>query len=235
MPKQPHFARLAAASAFTVLVVVVATVSARQKPKGWSPTVDPANFVTVVDHPYFPLTPGRTYRFRERGGDETLVIEVTFQTKTVMGVQAIVVRETGAEAGQTTEISENWFAQDREGNVWYFGEATQDYENGVPAGTEGSWEAGVNGALPGLIMVAEPKHGDTYFQEYAPGIAEDMATVLDLDGTEATQVQTFSNVLRTKEWTPLESNSLEHKYYAPGIGLIAEQAPGTRMELIAVQ
>jgi hypothetical protein len=235
MHKQQFFARLAATSAFTALIAFVATVASGQKPKDWTPTVDPANFVSVVDNPYFPLTPGKTYRYQQRDGDESLVVEVTNQTKSIMGVQTIVVRETAAVAGQTIEISLNWYAQDRDGNVWYFGEATQDYENGVPTSTAGSWEAGVGGALPGIIMEAHPQHGDTYFQEYAQGVAEDMATVLSLDGIETTPYQTFSNVLRTKEWTPLEGNSLERKFYAQGIGLIAEEGPGSRLELVSVQ
>ena len=234
MLKQPRFVRLAHRIMFAALIASVATVAAAQKPKDWNPEINPANFVSVVDNQYFPLTPGHSYRFQQRGGDETLLIEVTSQTKNVMGVQTIVVRETAAVGGQTVEISDNWYAQDRDGNVWYFGEATQNYENGIPGSTDGSWEAGVGGALPGIIMKASPQHGDTYFQEYAQGVAEDMANVLSMGGSETTPYQTFSNVLRTKEWTALSNSSLEHKYYAPGIGLIIEEDKGLRMELVSV-
>ena len=217
------------------LLLVPAFSRAGQKPKEWNPTIDPSSFVSFVDNPYFPLTPGRTYRYSNKTGDETLVIEVTSRTKTIMGVRTIVVVETAAENGQTVEIAENWFAQDRDGNVWYFGEATQDYANGVPTSTAGSWEAGVSGAVPGIIMKGLPSPGQTYFQEYAPGVAEDMASVLSLGGSESTALGTYSGVLKTKEWTPLEPSSVEHKYYAPGIGLIREEKGGQRMELVATQ
>ena len=130
------------------------------------------------------------------------------------------------------EISENWFAQDRDGNVWYFGEFSRDFQNGVPVTSTGSWEAGVGGAKPGIIMKAQPMPGDTYFQEYAPGVAEDMATVQSVGTTESTQLGTYSGVLKTKEWTPLESSSVEHKYYAPGLGLIREEKGGQWLELV---
>ena len=234
MQTRQEFIRLAAGLALAVLFVSVAARAA-QKPKEWNPVIDPGNFVSVVDNTYFPLIPGQVLRYREKNGDEALTVEVTSQTRTVMGVPTIVVRETSTEGGQTVEISENWFAQDRDGNVWYFGEATQTFENGAPLSTEGSWEAGVAGALPGIIMQGSPQAGETYFQEYSPGIAEDMATVLDVGRTEGTALRTFANVLRTKEWTTLEPNSLEHKFYAPGIGLILERHGNTQLELVATE
>lgn len=234
MEKEQRFARLAAAFTCAVLFASVASVAAGQKPKEWNVSVDPANFVSFVDNRYFPLTPGRSYRFQQAGGAEALLIEVTTQTKVVMGVTTIVVRETATVAGQVVEISENWYAQDRDGNVWYFGEATQDYENGVPTSTAGSWEAGVNNAVPGIIMKASPQHGDTYFQEFAPDVAQDMATVASTGNTVTTPLDTYSDVLRTKEWTPLEGNSVEHKYYAPGVGLILEESGSSRLELVQI-
>ena len=218
-----------------VVLFVSADALAAQKPKEWDPVTDPARFVTGVDNPYFPLTPGRAYQFQEKGGDESFRVEVSWETKTILRVRTIVVREIHKAAGQTVETAENWFAQDRLGNVWYFGEATREYENGVIVSTAGSWEAGVGGALPGIIMKGHPMPGDTYFQEYAPGVAEDMASVMDLDRTEATPLGSYANVLRTKEWTPLESNSIEHKYYAPGVGLIVEVKGSQRLELVSIQ
>ena len=208
---------------------------AAQKPKGWSPSIDPTRFVSVVNNPYFPLTPGRSYRYDEIGGTESFRVEVTYETKTILGVTTIVVKEIHTEAGQIVETAENWFAQDRNGNVWYFGEATREFVNGQIVSTAGSWEAGVGGAFPGIIMKGHPFPGDIYFQEYAPLVAEDMASVLDIDRTETTPVDTYSNVVRTKEWTALEANSVEHKYYAPGVGLIIEQKGGKRLELVAIQ
>jgi len=208
--------------------------SAGQKPKEWNPVIEPSDFVSFVDNPYFPLTPGTTYRYADKTGTETLVIEVTGRTKTIMGVRTIVVIETGAENGQTVEISENWFAQDRDGNVWYFGESTQDFVNGSPGSTAGSWEAGVNGAQPGIIMKGQPQPGDTYFQEHAPGVAEDMATVQQVGLVENTALRAFTGVIKTKEWNPLESGGVEFKYYASGIGLIREAKGNTGLELVSM-
>ena len=159
---------------------------AAQKPKVWSPNVDPARFVSVVSNRYFPLTPGRSYRYDEIGGTESFRVEVTYETKTILGVTTIVVKEIHTEAGQVVETAENWFAQDRNGNVWYFGEATREFVDGKIVSTAGSWEAGVNGAVPGIIMKGQPFPGDIYFQEYAPGVAEDLASVLDINRTETT-------------------------------------------------
>ena len=210
---------------------------AGQKPKDWGPVIDPANFVGTVDNPYFPLVPGRTMRYRAdtRSGTETLQIEVMSSGKTILGVATVVVVETAALNGLTIEIAENWFAQDREGNVWYFGESTREFENGVMVSTAGSWEAGVNGARPGFIMKARPSQGDTYFQEFAAGIAQDMASVIATDRSATVPYGSFHNVLETKEWTPLEGNSVEHKSYAPGLGLILEEKGGTRMQLVEVR
>jgi hypothetical protein len=212
------------------------TASAGQKPKEWDPVIDPANFVGAVTNPYFPLAPGRTlsYRGDTKSGVETLEIEVRHQHKTILGVATTVVIETAALNGDVIEIAENWFAQDLDGNVWYFGEATQDFDHGVPGSTAGSWEAGVSGAKPGIIMEANPQVGDTYFQEFAEGVAQDMASVSSTDLTVTVPLRTFDHVLRTKEWTPLEGNSVEHKYYAPGIGLIKEEKGSEELTLIAV-
>ena len=205
------------------------------KPKDWNPVIDPNAFSSTVDNRYFPLIPGTTLQYRNKTGSETLVIEVTSRTRNIMGVRTTVVVETATEDGRTVEISENWFAQDRDGNVWYFGEATQDFQNGVPVSTAGSWEAGVHGALPGIIMKARPAVGDTYFQEYAPGIAEDMASVMAVEGSLSTALASYSGVLKTKEWTPLEANSVEHKYYAPGVGLVREEKGSQWMELVGTR
>lgn len=235
MRKPRWFARMAAVLVLAALSGSGATMAAAQKPKEWKPEIDPANFVSAVTNEYFPLQPGKKYRYQQKGGDEALVVEILNQTKTILGVQTRVVRETHTQAGQVVEISENWFAQDRDGNVWYFGEATQNIVNGSPANSNGSWEAGKAGAMPGIIMKGHPERGETYFQEYSPGVAEDMASVLSNDGTETVPAGTYTNVLRTKEWTPLEGSSLEHKYYARGVGLILEEEKGARLELVAIE
>jgi hypothetical protein len=221
----------------TAGLLLTAPASAGQKPKEWNPLIEPANFVSAVDNPYFPLLPGSTreYSGTTRSGTETFRIEVTHQQKTILGVSTTVVIETAAINGEVVEIAENWFAQDREGNVWYFGESTQEFDHGKPGSTAGSWEAGVNDAKPGIIMRAHPNGGDTYFQEFAPDVAQDMATVIGTDRTVSILFGTYANVLLTKEWTPLEPSSVEHKFYAPGIGLILEEKGAERLVLIAAQ
>jgi hypothetical protein len=213
-------------------LLVLSPALAGQKPKEWTPDIDPAQFAGGADNPYFPLGPRSLYyRGATAGGIETLRIDVTTQTKTILGITTTVVIETAALNGQTIEIAENWFAPDREGNVWYFGEFTRD----VQSGTAGSWEAGVNEARPGIIMKAHPTPGDTYFQEFAPGVAEDMASVISNNKTATVLGRNVGNVLLTKEWTALEPSSVEHKTYAPGLGLILEEKGGDRLELIEVR
>jgi hypothetical protein len=163
------------------------------------------------------------------------------ETKRVMGVECVVLRDRVWLNGELIEDTVDWHAQDKEGNVWYFGEYTKEIENGEVVSTEGSFEAGKKGALPGIIMPADPKVGDSYRQEYYKGEAEDMAEVISLDGAAlneavSTPYDSFSeDILVTKDWNPLEPNILEHKYYAPGIGLIGETkitGPAEKIELI---
>jgi len=228
---------LCATVGFSIAGLLPATAMAGQKPKEWAPTIQPSQFVSEVTNPYFPLPSGRVMRYRgeTKNGVETLEIEVTHRTRLVMGVSTKVVVETHRLDGQIEEISENWFAQDLAGNVWYFGEYSQTFDNGAPSGTPGSWEAGVGDAQPGIIMEAQPKVGDAYYQEFAPGVAQDQAQVLSTLRTVTVPFGTYSQVLVTKEWTALESSSIEHKSYAQGIGLILEEKGSERVQLIAVQ
>ena len=229
--------RVTRAAAWLLAAVLLAPPAARatQPPKDWNPTIDPANFTSTVDNQYFPLPDGRilSYRGETKDGTETLEIEVTSRHKTIMGVRTTEMIERHRLDGVIVEISENWFAQDRDGNVWYFGEFSQSYENGVPTTTEGSWEAGVGGALPGIMMKADPQTGDSYFQEFAPGVAEDQAQVKSTNETTTVLQGSHSGVVVTREWTSLESNSVEKKYYAPGIGLIMEENGRERLELVS--
>jgi hypothetical protein len=175
-----------------------------------------------IDNPYFPLVPGTTFIYEGTSDGKPIYEEfvVTDQTKTILGVETRVVRDTNWEKGKLVEKTFDWFAQDDAGNVWYFGEFATEYKNGKVIGHEGSWEAGVDGASAGIVMLADPEVGDTYQQENAPGVAEDMATVLSLDESICVPVDCFSDVLKTKDFTPLEPDVVEHKYYAPGIGQI---------------
>ena len=224
-----------AAAAFLMAVLWMAVaMRSEAKSDGWDPVIDPAQFVREVDNPYFPLPVGRILRYRGEtsSGTETLEIEVTSRTKLVMGVATTVVVERHAVDGEIEEISENWFAQDRDGTVWYFGEFSQIFDGGQPVGSPGSWEAGLAGARPGIIMKAQPQPGDTYYQEFAPGIAEDQARVVSTGRSATVPFGTFEDVLVTKEWTALESSSVEHKSYARGIGLISEAGGSERLDLV---
>ncbi|MCI0397492.1 MAG: hypothetical protein L0332_31870 [Chloroflexi bacterium] len=186
--------------------------------------IDPADFVAVVDNPYFPLTPGTKTIFEGEVHDglERTEVEVLADTKVIMGVTTTIVRDTVYLNDELIEDTFDWYAQDNEGNVWYFGEDTKEYEGGVVVSTFGSWEAGVDGALPGIIMWGDPAAhiGEIYRQEYYPGVAEDMAEVLSLSESVTVPYGSFDDVLQTEESTPLEHRVREHKFYAQGIGLI---------------
>lgn len=200
---------------------------------------DPGSFVDEVTHPYFPLTPGATYTYvgTTDEGTETIVVEVLQQKKDILGVDATVVRDRAYVDGKLVEDTFDWFAQDETGNVWYLGEDSKEIEDGEVVSTEGSWEAGVDGAEAGIIMLADPEKGDRYAQEHAPEVAEDMARVVSLDGSVTVPYGSFSSVLQTQEWTPLEPGHREYKYYAEGVGLVLESTKrtgGERIELVSI-
>lgn len=187
-------------------------------------TLTAADAVDRIDNPYFPLLPGSrwVYEGTADGVPERVVVEVLDERRTVMGISAVVVRDQAFVDGVLAEDTLDFFTQDAEGNVWYLGEETAEYEDGSIASTEGSWEAGVDGAQPGLVMPAHPVVGDAYRQEFLPGTAEDMGEVLATDGSVALPVGVFAEVVTTRDWTPLEPEVIEEKAYAPGVGLIQE-------------
>jgi len=187
----------------------------------YGPTIDPSSFVDVIDNPYFPLTPGTSFVFE--GGDEHIKIEVTSERRVVMGVSTVVVRDRAFVDGKLAEDTADWFAQDRAGNVWYFGEATTSYDKDPAGDHTGSWEGGVDGALPGIVMLAVPKGGDVYRQEFYAGQAEDLALVRHANGVIKVRAGSFKGLLVTEEWTPLAPDQIELKYYARGVGLVAER------------
>ena len=141
--------------------------------------IDPDDFVEVIDNPYLPLQPGTRWVYEgvEDGETERVEVEVTTDRRDVMGISAVVVRDTVYEDGELIEDTYDWFAQDVDGNVWYLGEDSREFEDGELVSTEGSWEAGVDGALPGIVMLADPEVGDAYRQEFYEDEAEDMAEV----------------------------------------------------------
>jgi hypothetical protein len=191
----------------------------------YAPRIDAADFVATIDNPYMPLPVGArwTYEGVADGEAEEGVVVVTDQRREILGISAVVVRDTVSVAGEVTEDTYDWLAQDRDGNVWYLGEDTKEYEGGQVSSTKGSWEAGVDGALPGILMPAHPQAGQAYRQEFYAGQAEDLAEVTQVDATRATDLGDYDNVVVTKEWNPLDPDVVENKYYAPGVGVIAEE------------
>ncbi len=200
---------------------------------------DPSNFVAQIDNPYLPQIPGTAYHYRSETPDgvETNDVIVTRDTKQILGVTATVIHDQVFLDDELTEDTFDWEAQDRQGNVWYFGEDSKEIENGQVVSTEGSWEAGVNGAHPGVIMLAGPKPGLGYVQEDAPDVAEDRAKALSIKAKVDVPYGSFDQCLHTMEWSLLELGVREHKFYCPGVGFVEEVQPkGGRIasELVSI-
>jgi hypothetical protein len=204
-------------------------------PVGSEPVeLDPDDFTTEIDNPYWPMRPGSRWVYRE--GDQRVVVTVTNRTREVMGIEARVVHDVVTENGELVEDTFDWYAQDADGNIWYLGEATKEFENGEVVTTEGSWEAGVDGAQPGILLPADPEPGLEYRQEYLEGEAEDAAEVVALDARVRVPYGAFEDVLQTKDWTPLDPGLVEHKFYAKGVGpVLAKTVSGGsgREELVS--
>ena len=237
--RRPFAARARAAGTATALLVALGLLaggcgqdsagSTRTTPPGVLPQgaeaahLDAGNFTTKIDNPYMPLTPGSVWTYADTepdGPPERDVITVTNRTKVIAGVTARVVHDRATRGTEVIEDTFDWFAQDREGNVWYLGEATQGYSNGKPSSTKGSWEAGVHGAQAGVVMPASPAPGLQYRQEYRKGAAEDSARILSIDDQVQSRVGHFAPAVLTKEFSPLEPNDLEYKLYGKGVGLV---------------
>jgi hypothetical protein len=201
--------------------------------------IDPSNFVRHVTNPYYPLPPGRllVYRGVRDGQVQIDRVFVTHRTRTIAGVTATVVRDVAKHGSTLLEDTTDYYAQDKQGNVWYLGERTTAYDNGH-ANTEGSWMTGVHGAVPGIIMEANPEPPDAYRQEFWRGQAEDMAWVLHRGKTLQVPIGRLSHVLLTMEWTRLEPKVIDMKWYGRGLGIIRElsaSGPLETSQLIRVQ
>jgi hypothetical protein len=208
----------------------------------YSPSIDPANFGGPVDNRYFPLKPGTSLRYTgvaENGKTpQTDVALVTREKKKILGVTCSVVRDTVTSLGRPVERTYDWYAQDKQGNVWYFGEDARNYKSGRFVKAGDSWEDGVDGAKPGIIMEAHPKPGDAYRQEYYPGHAEDQARVLGSGGAVKVPYRSFVKTLATIERSGLEPGRREKKYYALGVGEIkSREMNGSReaFQLVSVK
>lgn len=204
----------------------VSTASSISEDGGYAVDVDPADFVDRIDNRYFPLEPGTVFRLRgvTQDGIEYETVRVTDRTRTVMGVRTTVVKDVMRTDGKISEWTHDWYAQDREGNVWYFGEETAEYANGKILNRHGSWEAGVDGALPGIIMSGSPQVTDSFRQEFYEDEAEDMFWVVAAGETLSVPMGRFDDTVRVLEWTPLEPRIVVTKTYAPGVGLLSERA-----------
>ena len=209
-------------------------------PHGSDPVeLTPADFVDTIDNPFWPMAVGNTWIYRETDAEsveQRVEVTVTGDTKDILGITATVVHDVVSEDGELVEDTLDWYAQDAAGNVWYLGEDTKEYEAGEVVSTEGSWTGGVDGAQPGILLPADPRVGMTYRQEYYAGQAEDAAEVLSLDEHVEVPYGSFDAVLMTKDFTPLDPDVVEHKFYARGVGpvqVIAVSGGSSREVLVS--
>lgn len=239
---------------------VLTTEQKIEKADDYTPDLEAEDFLNSngdpwpVDNQFWPLVPGTTFIYEDPDGEEHNEVYVTDEEKIITlpsgdTITCVVVRDLeweddGEEDGIWTddellERTDDWYAQDDDGNVWYFGEYSESREDAESEWeAEGSWEAYVDGALPGILMLGSPKSGDAYRQEFYEDEAEDMAKVVNRKAEVSVPYGDYENCLKTKEWTPLEPGQVEHKYYAAGVGLVlVEELQGgkQRFELIDIQ
>ena len=228
-----------AAIALLAAFPMLSGCSQEEKPD-YDPGVTAADFVMGIDNPYLPFKPGAWWRYEAttEDGMETIEVQVLEATKTIMGVKATVVRDTVKLDGEVIEDTYDWYGQDKTGNVWYLGEDTAEYEDGVVVSTEGAWEWGVDGALPGVVMWAKPVADDKpYFQEFYWDEAVDEASVIALGRQVKVQAGTFTDTVTTREWTRLDPDVSEIAHYARSVGVVLKAPEGGGMlegeELVA--
>jgi hypothetical protein len=202
----------------------------------YQPDLDPADFVDVIDNPYLSFKPGMrwVYEGESEGEAEVIEVVVTGEHRDIQGISTTVVRDTVHVAGELVEDTYDWFAQDTDGNVWYLGEDSTSYAPGGTTSKDGSWEYGTDGALPGIVMLADPAPGDAYRQEYYPGEAEDLGRVLRVDETKAVATGEYTDVVVTEDWNPLDPETIENKYYAAGVGKIYSEHSRGDPETVAL-
>lgn len=206
---------------------------------GWPATLSPSDFVARVDNPWFPLRPGSEYRYTGLKDRKAMVdvVRVTDRTKRILGVETTVVHDVVKVDGRPEEETHDYYAQDRHGNVWYFGESTKTFDgHGKVVSTEGSFEAGVDGERAGVLIPGHPRVGQVGRQEFSPGEAEDHFKILDLSAGVSVPFVSSRQALRTSEWTPLEPAVVDNKYYVRGIGTVSEASvngPVERLRLVS--
>jgi hypothetical protein len=206
--------------------------------QSYAPDIEPAAFSTRVTNRYFPLVPGLTYVYEGTSDGKAVrnAITITHDTKKVaMGVTCVVVHDVLYVDGQKAEETFDWYAQGSDGAVWYFGEDAKEFrDDGTVKSTAGSWEAGVNGAQPGIVMPAKPTVGDTFRQEYRRGVAEDLAKILRTGTTVTVPLSTYKDAIVTQDYTPLEPGQVEHKTFAPGVGFVQRDSVKGAKEHVAL-
>jgi hypothetical protein len=217
--------RIAVGVVAAVAAALVLAAPASGAPSCPKPPALPPTFVGEVTNPYLSLTPGTTLSYRGKldGKSATDVFSVTGETKPILGVTTTVVHDQVFIKGELVEDTFDWFAQDAEGNVWYFGEDTKELENGQVVSTEGSWEAGVDHARAGIFMPATPEVGQVFKQEDAKNVAEDCSRIVDLNASVKTRFVSSNEALKTEEFSLLEPDVLDNKFYVRNIGLVREQ------------
>ena len=204
-----------------------------------SPQFNPSDFSATITNKYFALPVGRkfVYEAEKDDGIERVEIEIPGETKEIMGIKTLVYVDKVYQDGELVEYTRDYLAQDKEDNVWYFGEDVDNYEDGKLKNHAGAWIAGIDGAEPGIWLKANAKPGDSYRQEYYPDRAEDMADVVSVEETVVTKKATYQNCLQTLDYSPLEPGAKEHKYYCPevaGLVLEVDLTSGERLELIEI-
>jgi hypothetical protein len=227
-------------AATTSPVATGGSASPVPSPLGPGASIEPANFVAAIDNPWFPLKPGTvwTYRGVKDGEAGIDTMTATADTKVIAGVTCVVVHDQLVQGGKVKERTDDYYVQDVAGNVWYFGEATAELDdNGKVASTEGSWQTGVDGAMPGIIMPTDPEVGVGGPQEIYPGQAEDHFVVLLTNAKVKVPAGSYAGALITAEWTPLEPAVLSEKAYASGVGEVSEadvKGGDEKFELVSV-
>jgi hypothetical protein len=188
--------------------------------------VDPERFVRTITNPYLPYRPGSVWVYTgvKDGQTQRDVVRVTHRTRLVMGVRTTAVTDVATHGGKVLEATTDWYAQDRQGNVWYFGEATRARNPDGTYDTSGSWLAGVHGARPGIMMTAHPRVGDAHRQEFWRGQAEDQYWMVELGAGVTVPAGSYTDAARTLEWSRLEPGVVDEKFYVPGIGVVKELA-----------
>lgn len=233
-----RFSKGLAVLAIGVVLLAAAEGATAQASKRYNPKI-PAKWAPEVTNPYFPLRPGTTYQYagKTKDGQETGTVEVLARSKRVNGVNATAVRDRVYLGGQLVEETEDWYAQDTDGNVWYLGEDSKEMKAGRVVSNEGSWKWASKGALPGIVMWSDPTAhvGEKYRQEFLKGEAEDFATVVTINQSVRVPSGEFTGCITTEDGSFVEPNVLETKTYCPQVGFVLETVIGKeRLELIRV-